>query len=95
MPDDGILVSDVGIHHNWIIQEWQASAPRTLLQSWGFASMGFGVAGVLGAKLAAPDRPVVGVVGDGGFLMMPSVVATAVETGISPTWIVWNNGGYV
>jgi acetolactate synthase-1/2/3 large subunit len=95
LPDDGILLADVGVHHNWIVQEWPAYAPRTTLQSWGFASMGFGVGGVLGAKLAAPDRPVVAVVGDGGFLLMPSAVATAVQYGIPAVWLVWNNLGYV
>src|SRR5262252_1456736 len=95
LPEDGILVSDVGVHHNWIVQEWPAYAPRTLLQSWGFASMGFGVAGALGAKLAAPGQAVVAVVGDGGFLLMPSVVATAVEHSIGVVWIVWNNRGFI
>ena len=95
LPEEGILISDVGVHHNWIVQEWPAYAPRTVLQSWGFASMGFGVAGVLGAKLAAPDRPAVAVVGDGGFLLMPSVVATAVQYDIPAVWVVWNNHGYV
>ena len=66
-----------------------------LLQSWGFASMGFGMAGVLGARLAAPDRPVVAVVGDGCFLMLPSVVSTAVEYDMPAVWLVWNNGGYI
>src|SRR5262249_14527883 len=42
LPDDGILLADVGVHHNWVVQEWPAYAPRTALQSWGFASMGFG-----------------------------------------------------
>jgi acetolactate synthase-1/2/3 large subunit len=95
LPDDGILVSDVGAHHNWIVQRWPTRAPRTLLQSWGFASMGFGVAGALGAQLAAPSKPVVAVVGDGGFLLMPSAVATAVQYDLPVVWIVWNNGGYV
>ncbi len=95
LPADGILLSDVGAHHNWIVQEWQPGGPGTLLQSWGFASMCFGMAGVLGARLAAPDKPVVAVVGDGGFLMLPSVVATAVEYGLPAVWLVWNNGGYI
>ncbi len=95
LPADGILVSDVGVHHNWIVQEWQPVRPGTLLQSWGFASMCFGMAGVLGARLAAPDTPAVAVVGDGGFLMLPSVVASAVEYGIPAVWLVWNNGGYI
>jgi acetolactate synthase I/II/III large subunit len=95
LPGDGILLSDVGVHHNWIVQEWQPGGPGTLLQSWGFASMCFGMAGVLGARLAAPETPAVAVVGDGGFLMLPSVVATAVEYGIPAVWLVWNNGGYI
>jgi acetolactate synthase-1/2/3 large subunit len=95
LPSDGILLSDVGVHHNWIVQNWRTEVPRTLLQSWGFASMGFGVGGVLGAHLAAPDRTSVAVVGDGGFLMFPSAVATAVQYDIPAVWLVWNNGGYV
>jgi acetolactate synthase I/II/III large subunit len=94
LPEDGILLADVGVHHNWIVSEFDAYRHRTVLQSWGFASMGFGVAGPLGAKLAAPDRPVVAVCGDGGFLMMPGVVATAVEYNIPVVWLVWNNSGY-
>ncbi len=95
LPGDGILLSDVGAHHNWIVQEWQPGGRGTLLQSWGFAAMGFGLAGALGARLAAPDRPVVSVVGDGGFLMLPGVIATAVEYGLAAVWLVWNNGGYI
>jgi acetolactate synthase-1/2/3 large subunit len=95
LPGDGILLSDVGAHHNWIVQEWRAGGPGTLLQSWGFAAMGFGVAGALGARLAAPGRPVAAVVGDGGFLMLPSAVATAVEYGLPVMWLVWNNGGFM
>jgi acetolactate synthase-1/2/3 large subunit len=95
LPGDGILLSDVGVHHNWIVQEWPAGGPGTLVQSWGFASMGFGMAGALGARLAAPDKPVVAVVGDGCFLMLPSVVATAVQYDLPVVWLVWNNGGYI
>ena len=94
LPEDAIVLADVGVHHNWLVQDWQAYGPRTVLQSWGFASMGFGVCGVLGAKLAAPERPCVAVVGDGGFLMFPSIVATAVEYGIPAVCLVWNNLGY-
>src|SRR6266567_4095844 len=94
LPEDGIVLADVGVHHNWLVSEFEAYQSRTLLQSFGFASMGFGIAGALGAKLAAPDRPVVSVCGDGGFLMLPNPVATAVEYDIPVVWIVWNNNGY-
>jgi acetolactate synthase-1/2/3 large subunit len=94
LPDDGIVLPDVGVHHNWIVQFWKARRPQTLLNSWGFGAMGFGVCGVLGAKLAAPDRPCVAVCGDGGFMMRPDVLATAVEYDIPAIWVIWNNFGY-
>jgi acetolactate synthase-1/2/3 large subunit len=95
VPADGIVLVDVGVHHNWLVQQWPVYQPQTLLQSWGFAAMGFAVGGVVGAKLAAPDRRAVAVCGDGGFLMTANAVATAVEYGIPATWVVWNNAGYV
>ena len=60
----------------------------------GFGPMGFGVAGVLGAKLAAPDRPCVAVVGDGAFFMHANVLGTAVEYELPVVWVVWNNYAY-
>ena len=94
VPEDGIVLADVGIHHNWLVSEYEAWKTRTFLQTWGFASMGFAVAGALGAKLAAPDRPVVSLCGDGAFMMNASAVLTAVEYQIPVVWLVWNNFGY-
>lgn len=94
VPADGIVLVDVGVHHNWLVSEWEAWKTRTFLQTWGFASMGFAVAGSLGAKLAAPERPVVSVCGDGAFMMNASAVLTAVEWDIPVVWLVWNNFGY-
>ena len=91
MPDDGILSLDSGVHHNWFMQFWDARMPQTMLNTWGFSAMGFGPSGILGAKLAAPDRPCVSVVGDGGFTMTPHVLCTAVEYDIPAIWVVWNN----
>ena len=94
MPEDGILVSDIGIHHNWLIQYCKPKRPDSLIGCMGFGPMGFGVAGVLGAKLAAPDRPCVAVVGDGAFFMHNTVLGTAVEYNIPVVWVVWNNYAY-
>lgn len=94
VPPDGIILPDVGVHHNWVVQFWRARRPQTLLNSWGFGAMGFGVCGVLGAKLAAPDRPCVSVCGDGGFMMRPDVLCTAVEYDIPAVWLIWNNFAY-
>ena len=93
-PDDAIILPDSGVHHNWVVQFWKARRPQTVLNTWGFSAMGFGVAGVLGAKLAAPDRPCVAVCGDGGFMMRPDVLATAVEYDIPAVWLIWNNFAY-
>src|SRR5438309_10096974 len=95
VPRDGIVLVDVGVHHNWMVQQWPVYQPQTLLQSWGFAAMGFAVGGVLGAKLAAPGRRAVAVCGDGGLRMTSNAVATALEYRIPATWVVWNNYGYV
>ena len=94
VPADGIVLADVGIHHNWLVSEYEAWKTRTFLQTWGFASMGFAVAGAVGAKLAAPEQPVVSLCGDGAFMMNASAVLTAVEYGIPVVWMVWNNFGY-
>ena len=94
LPADAILVSDIGIHHNWLIQFCKPRRPDSLIGSMGFGPMGFGVAGVLGAKLAAPDRPCVSVCGDGAFFMHASVLGTAVEYNIPVVWVVWNNYAY-
>jgi len=93
LPRQGILAVDVGSHHTWVTSRWESSLPQTVVQAWGYGAMAFGAAGALGAKLAAPERPVVALCGDGGFGMVPHVAATAVEYQIPVTWVVWNNGG--
>ncbi|MGA8610983.1 MAG: thiamine pyrophosphate-binding protein [Xanthobacteraceae bacterium] len=95
LPPDGIICCDVGVSHNWYMQFWNARKPQCMLNSWGFSGMGFGAAGALGAKLAAPDRPVVAVTGDGCFTMVPHVLCTAVEYNIPVVWVIWNNFGWV
>src|SRR5205085_11778084 len=77
LPDDAVLVSDIGIHHNWPIQFCKPKRPDSLIGSMGFGPTGFGAAGVLGAKLAAGERPCVSVGGDGASFMHASVLGTA------------------
>ena len=91
LPDDAIISLDSGIHHNWFMQFWEARRPQTMLNTWGYSGMGFGPSSILGAKLAAPDRPCVSICGDGGFTMVPHVLCTAVEYDIPVVWVVWNN----
>jgi acetolactate synthase-1/2/3 large subunit len=94
-PRDAVVLSDIGQHHSWMVQQWPAREEGLFLQSGGSATMGFGVGGAIGAQFAAPDRRVLAVVGDGGMLMHASAVATAVEYRLPVVWIVWNNSGYV
>ncbi|MEI8034032.1 MAG: thiamine pyrophosphate-binding protein [Betaproteobacteria bacterium] len=94
ISEQTILVSDIGVHHNWLIQFCKPRHPDSLIGSMGFGPMGFGVGGALGAKLAAPHRPVVAVVGDGAFLMHANVLATAYEYNIPVVYVIWNNYAY-
>jgi acetolactate synthase-1/2/3 large subunit len=94
LPKDVIMVSDIGVHHNWLLGYCKPRRPDSLIGSMGFGPMGFGVAGVLGAKFAAPDRPCVSVCGDGAFFMHANVLGTAVEYDLPVVWVVWNNYAY-
>src|SRR5438045_1385082 len=77
-----------------LIQFCRPRRPDSLIGSMGFGPMGFGVAGVLGAQFAAPERPCVSVCGDGAFFMHASVLGTAVEYDLPVVWVVWNNFAY-
>jgi acetolactate synthase-1/2/3 large subunit len=90
-PPDTVMVDDVGNCQVWSEQYWKARTPGNHLTAGGFAAMGFGVAGVLGARLARPDSPCVTLCGDGGFMMMPHVIATAVEHNLPAVWVLHNN----
>ena len=91
---EGILISDVGAHKMWIARLWQASAPNTCIISNGFAAMGIGVPGAVAAKLAYPDRQVVTITGDGGFLMNSQEIETAVRLDLAFVVLVWNDSKY-
>ncbi|MGB6104018.1 MAG: thiamine pyrophosphate-binding protein [Pusillimonas sp.] len=95
IPQDAVVLSDIGAHHSWMVQQWPIRQGGHFLQSGGSATMGFGVGGAIGAQLARPDSPTIAVVGDGGMLMHASAIATAVEYQLPIVWIVWNNCGYV
>lgn len=95
LPHDSVVLSDIGAHHSWMVQQWPVREGGHFLQSGGSATMGFGVGGAIGAQLARPDSPVIAVVGDGGMLMHANAIATAVEYNLPIVWVVWNNCGYV
>jgi acetolactate synthase I/II/III large subunit len=91
---DGILVSDVGMHKLWIGRLFPAYEPNTVLIANGLAGMGFAVPAAIAAKLVHPDRPVVAVSGDGGFLMNCQELETAVRLRTPFVNVIWENCQY-
>ncbi len=91
LPRDAIITTDVGWNKNGVGQQFPVYVPGSILTPGGYATMGFGAPGALGAKLACPDRVVVSLVGDGGFGQNPALLATAVEENIPVVWVVMNN----
>jgi acetolactate synthase-1/2/3 large subunit len=94
LPDDAIITTDVGWNKNGVGQQFPILEPGSFLTPGGFATMGFGPPAAIGAKLAAPGRVVVSLVGDGGFGQNPSMLMTAVELGLPIVWVVMNNNAY-
>lgn len=94
LPENGIVTTDVGWNKNGVGQQFPAQTPGGILTPGGFATMGFGPAAALGAKLAAPQRAVLSLVGDGGFGQNPSLLATAAAQGIGVVWLVMNNNAF-
>ncbi len=90
-PDNTIYFADIGSSMSWAIRHMVIDKPYSFFVSLGFGAMGYAVAAPVGAKLAAPDRPVVSLVGDGSFLMNGFEVATAVNYKIPVVWIIFNN----
>ncbi len=92
-PDD-IVVSDVGAHKVWVARLYQAYEPNTVIISNGFAAMGISLPGAIAAKLVHPERRVVALCGDGGFLMNSQELETAKRIGANVTVVVWRDDGY-
>ena len=95
LPEDALIFTDVGWNKNGMAQQYDITIPGTINHPSGLATMGFGAGAILGAKLAAPEKVVVTLTGDGGFgAANPCVMATAVEAGIPVIWIVMNNSAF-
>lgn len=89
-----VLTSSGNVQAQWF-QEAMVYEPKTNLTAGGFSTMGWTLPAALGAKLAAPARQVVGLVGDGDFLMTCQELATAVQYGIPAVYVVANNAGWI
>jgi len=94
LEDDAIVVNDqTGINY-WMEWRFPVLAPRTFLYPVGSATLGYAVPAAIGARLANPDRQVVAVVGDGGFLFSVNELATAVKYGLGIVFLVLNDDRY-
>jgi acetolactate synthase-1/2/3 large subunit len=98
LPEDALLIADGGFAAHWggLLYD-QPRAGRGFVPDRGFASIGYGLPGAIGARLAAPGRAVVALTGDGGFNMVLGELETARRMGLALTVIVVNNAasGYV
>ncbi|MCA1778081.1 MAG: hypothetical protein LC637_01485 [Xanthomonadaceae bacterium] len=92
-PHD-ILLSDVGAHKMWIARHYQCHEPNTCLIPNGFCSMAQAFPGAIAAHLVHPDRRVLAICGDGGFVMNVQEMETAKRLGSNIVVMVWEDGGY-
>ncbi|MEX1327217.1 MAG: 3D-(3,5/4)-trihydroxycyclohexane-1,2-dione acylhydrolase (decyclizing) [Desulfobacterales bacterium] len=94
IAEDAIVVAASGSLPSDLERLWRVTQPDTYHLEYGFSCMGYEVSGALGAKLAAPDREVYCLVGDGGYLMLHSEIVTAIQEGIKINVILFNNHGF-
>ncbi len=94
MPSDGILSLDNGMYKIWFARNYQAHEPNTVLLDNALATMGAGLPAAIGAKIVHPERNVVAICGDGGFMMNSQEMETAVRLGLDLVVIVLRDDGY-
>jgi acetolactate synthase-1/2/3 large subunit len=92
-PED-IAISDVGAHKMWMARMYRAERPNTCIISNGFAAMGIAVPGAIAAKLAYPERNVIAVTGDAGFMMNSQEIETALRMKTPFVVLIWNDAEY-
>jgi acetolactate synthase-1/2/3 large subunit len=92
-PHD-VLLSDVGAHKMWVARYYQCHEPNTCLIPNGFCSMGFALPGAIAAQRALPDRRIMAICGDAGFLMNVQEMETAVRIGSNIVVMVWEDHEY-
>ncbi len=92
-PED-IVISDVGAHKMWMARHYHSDCPNTCLISNGFAAMGIAIPGAIAAKLVHPDKKIVAVTGDGGFMMNCQELETALRVGTPFVTLIFNDDGY-
>ncbi|MDF1811884.1 MAG: acetolactate synthase large subunit [Verrucomicrobiales bacterium] len=94
MPDNGIIALDNGVYKIWFARNYKAHRPNTVLLDNALASMGAGLPSAIAAKIVHPDRPVIAICGDGGFMMNSQELETAVRLGLDLIVLILNDCAY-
>jgi len=94
MAAEDIVISDVGAHKMWMARHYHCDRPNTCIISNGFAAMGIAIPGAIAAKLVNPERKIVAVTGDGGFMMNMQELETATRIGTPFVTLIFNDGGF-
>ncbi|MBL1098074.1 3D-(3,5/4)-trihydroxycyclohexane-1,2-dione acylhydrolase (decyclizing) [Streptomyces coffeae] len=92
--DEDVVINAAGSLPGDLHKLWRARSPRQYHLEYGYSCMGYEIPGAIGVRLAAPDRPVWALVGDGTYLMMPTEIVTAVQEGININIVLLQNHGY-
>ena len=91
LPDDAIIVTDVGENQMWCARQLTHSRPRHFISSGGMGTMGFAIPAAIGAAIARPDRKVIAIMGDGGAQMTSEELIVAVQEKLPIVFVVLNN----
>lgn len=94
MKSTDIAISDVGSHKMWMARMFRCDQPNTCIISNGFAGMGIAVPGAIAAKLAYPEKGIVAVTGDAGFMMNSQEIETAIRCNTPIVILIWNDSQY-
>jgi len=94
MPNDGIITLDNGVYKIWFARGYPALYPNTVLLDNALATMGAGLPSAMAAKMLNPEKKVISICGDGGFMMNSQEVETAVRLGLNLTVLILNDSGY-
>ncbi len=94
MPDDGIITLDNGVYKIWFARNYKAYEANTVLLDNALATMGAGLPSAMGAKITYPDRKVVAICGDGGFMMNSQELETAIRLKLNLVVIILNDSAY-
>ena len=94
MPNDGIICLDNGVYKIWFARNYPARQQNTVLLDNALATMGAGLPSAMASAMVYPDRKVMAICGDGGFMMNSQEMETAVRLGLNITVLILNDGSY-